>query len=427
MPVEDILTELTAYAVACYRRRPAQPPAPQESWFANVGVADPVMRSAHRTAYAIPVRDDTFASLVQKVLAMPEMTSLAPQEGVLDPFVSHAGGGVRMSAASIVGSIFSSALLQMYYLRLDFNETVFVRTVLESFEELRRALAGELVRAHVVHGIAGIALSDANQVRTVWGTLRSAPKISELDWLEFGYRPRTASLLVEPRLLRIRFDRTANPSSNSEEVSSAQRDPRILFPLACTLAAKDPANPSTPSITWSAFVLPFQGGSSYSTNVLTPSPRSAMVVDDNIAQIEEWARIVDRAHLPTVDIAARRLISACAHRFDPSDALIDAVMVWETLAGTSSETTFRVTAALVKLIESDRTRRSDLRRELAKVYDVRSRIVHGVAVDQAKVSDAARRAVGVAVTALAMSYQRGSSWLSLSSTDRADQLLLNED
>jgi hypothetical protein len=145
---------------------------------------------------------------------------------------------------------------------------------------------------------------------------------------------------------------------------------------------------------------------------------------DRIEQVEEWARVVDRSHSPAVDIAARRLISAVANRVDRSDSLIDAVMVWENLVGTRSESTFRVTAALAKLLESNPIKRRDLRKDLAKIYEVRSRVVHGSAVEPADVDRACSDAIDVAVRALRVAYRRGRDWLALSSQERADEILL---
>jgi len=154
--------------------------------------------------------------------------------------------------------------------------------------------------------------------------------------------------------------------------------------------------------------------------------KPAVDIADRIDNLEEWARIIDSSHTPSVDIAARRLISASAQRLDRSDALIDAVMVWENLVGTSTETTFRVTAALAKALESDRTKRRSLRQSLKKVYDVRSKVVHGVAVEQSAVNDAASQAIDIAIRAMRSCYKRGRSWLELPSTDRADSLILEE-
>jgi hypothetical protein len=111
---------------------------------------------------------------------------------------------------------------------------------------------------------------------------------------------------------------------------------------------------------------------------------------------------------------------------DVADALIDAVMVWDNLVGTSAETTCRVTASIAKALEPDKTKRRGLQRALKQIYDIRSRVVHRAAVDQVGVQEAATKAVSTAVEILAFSYRRGSEWLALSSTERSDLLLFAE-
>jgi len=119
-------------------------------------------------------------------------------------------------------------------------------------------------------------------------------------------------------------------------------------------------------------------------------------------------------------------VSAASQRLDRADALIDAVMVWENLVGTSTETTYRVTAAIAKALEPDRTKRRALRKELSHIYDIRSRVVHGAAVEAAAVNDAASQAIAFAIRIMQSAYKRGRSWLELSSSERADFLLLEE-
>ena len=194
--------------------------------------------------------------------------------------------------------------------------------------------------------------------------------------------------------------------------------------MACALASSDTSNPVAPRITWSTLLFPFQVGFSYSWPLLPHTFGAEVNLGERIADVEEWARIVDRAHMPSVDIAARRLVSAIAHRLDRSDALIDAVMVWENILGTSSEVTFRVSAALAKLLERDPVNRRALRRKLSEIYGIRSRLVHGAPIDESTLQKACTDAIDVAVKALRSSYSRGGDWLSLSSNDRSDMILL---
>jgi hypothetical protein len=190
------------------------------------------------------------------------------------------------------------------------------------------------------------------------------------------------------------------------------------------LASEDASNPVVPLITWTTLLFPFQQGFGYSYPILPISFGINPDFGDRSSELEEWARIVDRAHTQSIDIAAKRMVSAVAHRMDRSDALIDAVMVWENLLGTSNEVTFRVSAALAKLIERDPAKRRELRKRLSDIYGVRSRLIHGASVDSNKINSSCSEAIEFSVQALRASYNRGREWLSLSSNERSDEILL---
>ena len=77
-------------------------------------------------------------------------------------------------------------------------------------------------------------------------------------------------------------------------------------------------------------------------------------------------------------IGMRRLLKAAGERDDPVDVLVDAVVAWENLFGSKTESTFRVTAAVATLLEpSDKEERGALQKELSELYNRRSRLVHG--------------------------------------------------
>lgn len=419
----DILTTLTSLAVSVFREREnASRVVPD--WFGGLMYPDPVLREAQRASFLLPDHHQATTQLMELVFAEPDFASIAPRPGDLDPMVLHPGGGYRMSSAGLVTSLLSSALQQMFYLRLPIEEGTFVRTVLEGFEEFRRAVRGERVRAYVITGLARISLPEGMQISTPWGVIRPAPPVSSgQPFLEVG-RLRSSCILAEPRLIPVKFDRAPSPEQSFDPADNAPSRSGYLLPLACALASSDTSNPVAPVVAWSTLLLPFQGGFSYSWSLLPPKFGPEINLGEQIGQIEEWARIVDRSHMPSVDIAARRLVSAVAHRLDRSDALIDAVMVWENLLGTTSEVTFRVSAALAKLLERDSVRRRALRKELSDIYGIRSRLVHGAAIDASTLHKACTDAIDVAVKALRASYIRGQDWLSLSSNERSDAILL---
>jgi Apea-like HEPN len=102
-----------------------------------------------------------------------------------------------------------------------------------------------------------------------------------------------------------------------------------------------------------------------------------------------------------IRIAVERTLAAATERVHASDVLIDAVIAWENLVGISSETTFRVTAALSWLLARDDFRkRTDLSRELKRLYERRSKVVHGAKVTRDDLDSDARLALQTSAAAL---------------------------
>jgi hypothetical protein len=421
----DILTALTEAAVALYRTR-AEAAGALQAWPGLFADMDPVLTEAQRVSSIAALQKERLDSLLALASTDPQLREiLTAPPGALDPMVIHPGGGIRMPPAAMILGLFSSAFFEMYCLRLPDQESTFVRTVLDNFEELRRAARGERVRAYSFTGIALVTMPDGTQVSTPWGTLRPAPVAQDLNIFLLS-RPGTKCILAEEKLIPVRFDRAAEPKPSFDASDLTPSRSGALLPLACALARNGSEPLAVPLPTWSTLFVPFQAGAfSYSlTPIGIQFPRSEIDIGNRLAAIEEWSRIVDRAHAPAVDIAGRRLVSAAAHRADRSDALIDAVTVWENLLGTHSEVTFRVTAALAKMLEKDPAKRRTLRGDLAEIYDIRSRIIHGAAVDASAINDACSKAIDVAAKALQISYAKGTEWLSLKSRDRCDAVLL---
>jgi hypothetical protein len=68
----------------------------------------------------------------------------------------------------------------------------------------------------------------------------------------------------------------------------------------------------------------------------------------------------------------------------------------------------------------------EFRKALGKVYDLRSRVVHGELVDMTDVTAAAEEAITVGLKAIRELYTRPHDLRSAKSGDRADRLILAE-
>ena len=127
------------------------------------------------------------------------------------------------------------------------------------------------------------------------------------------------------------------------------------------------------------------------------------LAENDLPSITLWAERVDRHDHPSIHIAVSRTVSAAGERDRPDDGLIDAVIAWENLFGHggTTEVGFRVTSALTLLVERNVDRREEQRRELQRLYDARSKIVHGAEIGgRLNLNEAWEKAVEVAVEAL---------------------------
>lgn len=148
--------------------------------------------------------------------------------------------------------------------------------------------------------------------------------------------------------------------------------------------------------------------------------------EEKFDAVRMWHTLVKNKHVPSLDIGMRRLLSASTMRTDPIDAFVDAVICWETLFGVQTETTFRVTGSIAKLLEpSSLTRREALHRELKDIYSKRSRLVHGGSEPRPEeVAENRQRAIEIAADCFRTLYRDRADLLELASDARGARLLL---
>ena len=136
------------------------------------------------------------------------------------------------------------------------------------------------------------------------------------------------------------------------------------------------------------------------------------LTDDDIRAWQKWYTLLAADGSDRLDIAISRVLRAISERRDHTDVLIDSVIAWENVFGSSQgEPTLRVTGCMARLLASDPGERARLRTELAGMYALRSKAVHGNS--QIKASDAARcyKALDYAIDVLRIVYRDRSDLL----------------
>lgn len=183
--------------------------------------------------------------------------------------------------------------------------------------------------------------------------------------------------------------------------------------LATSEVARYVADPTQPG-----------GGSNWQMD--ERSPASYLITKEQAAEAERLHKLVSEKHPESLDIAMKRILGAVSQRWDATDAFIDAVIVWENAFGTTTETTFRVTGAIAKLLEtSSPESRATLQKELKKLYETRSRLAHGAKEPKPEEAWAQReRAISIAIDVLRELYTNRPDLLEMPSDMRGASLLL---
>jgi hypothetical protein len=207
-----------------------------------------------------------------------------------------------------------------------------------------------------------------------------------------------------------------------DSVERVIRRLRISLLLASSDTSRAPLLP-----TWRAIDDPLEEvtGVSWSDPRLNFSLRPTSLTPDEVSEWQQWYGWVGAPGADRLAVAMTRVLRASAERTDLVDVLIDSVIAWENIFGSSEgEPTLRVTASIARLLESEPARRSDLQRRLAKIYGLRSRAVHGNPV-KASEYELCSEALEIAIRVLRTLLDSRRDLLQKSSgTERSLQLLV---
>jgi Apea-like HEPN len=163
-------------------------------------------------------------------------------------------------------------------------------------------------------------------------------------------------------------------------------------------------------------------GMSWSDRQSAPGFMPHELSPEECTEVARWAALIESSWTPRIDIAVRRILSAANSRTDMADRLVDSVIVWENLFGTTQgEPRLRISAAMAWLLESDPTKREELQLKLKALYDDRSRIVHGGKPDEKMLGEQANSALHYARDALRALFSERPDILTL--TDGATRSL----
>jgi len=311
------------------------------------------------------------------------------------------------------------------------------RAIGASVDVLRSAISGRPTETRALMAFTGITTS-SRAIETPWGRLRpitdderaSAP--SMLDGAVSGTDPegRTVTVAYAGELVldtalpfelnvhewRVGDELPAPPLQQLKGFDALRRRSEGIQ-LAVLLATERPTGRwSTARLTWQWIADPTAQGRSigWADPKSAPSFMPTELSEEECEALREWCELIDANWSPAIDIAVRRVLSAAQVRTDASDRLVDAVIAWENLFGTSEgEPRLRVSSAMAWLLADTAAGRSDLQREVKQLYDDRSKIVHGGRFNETAISEKADRALNLALSSLRVLFRARSDVLSL--------------
>ncbi|GAA1545106.1 HEPN domain-containing protein [Nocardioides humi] len=341
-----------------------------------------------------------------------------------------AGGGTT-DIRIVVGTVVEQTLARMRFEHA-LHEDNLVDYVRESLGMLRRSARGEEVPI-VLSGLVGVEVAEAIDCGT-WGLIPTEGlAISNGDVL--GHQTPKSAFWLKASQQLVGCIRNDAPREDIDAAFSrmGERDRthstalrrqirRLQFCIAAWATERAKTVDVTATLHWSLFPL----YSSQTPYVVTTRGGHADVhlTQSDLANIaiimNELDEITDR-----LDIALTRIIRASSERRDPVDVLIDAVVAWENMFGSKTETTFKVCAAISWLLEpDDRTKRLAMFNKAKTIYDARSDVVHGAAIAQPdKQRELAQEALEIATGAYRAIHAR-ADLKDLKPSTRSERLLL---
>lgn len=288
----------------------------------------------------------------------------------------------------------------------------FLAAVDDHLQRFRRLLTGEVDRALVVIPFEGFTLEDQARVDLPWGSLRPAQPY-ERNNQPFG---RVETDAVMERWIPLRMvvgEPEGQPSIEDHDSRQAAEADASRLVLALLLAFYRGGGSPIADEKWRMTIIPgqramhFQGRGLFTKAMPRSDPPVLKAADEET--LRQWAELVEAHDHTSIRVAVRRVITAIHERSSAEDVLIDSITAWENLFGHggTTEVKFRVTSALALLLADDLATRESVRRELGKIYDLRSRVVHGGEIGgRRELGEARNRSLEVAIEALRVLFER---------------------
>jgi Apea-like HEPN len=305
----------------------------------------------------------------------------------------------------------SDMLLRAAWRKLEvqkLNLTNFVAAALQELNILRAVYAGERKSAAARIAFTGVLLPPGRELRLAEGTVRavndqdrrSAPE-SLKGQLDSTNASGESTVINYDGDVLFEFQAQLEPQPSSPGILGRwpsdleQSVTRLRFSL---LLAAQRGHRVQLVETWRAIDMPLTLNMALSWH----DPRqgsglsAVQLIESDLQTWGEWYVRLSDAPVSIVEITLTRILRAVAERREPSDVLIDSVIAWESIFGTKCG----LTKCLTTLLERDTKARQARKKGLDRIYDLRSKVVHGGGTLDVKDHSICEEALDVAIEAM---------------------------
>jgi hypothetical protein len=322
-----------------------------------------------------------------------ELPTAQAQLTVSSDLVLSSGTGGTFSLSMIPTNLPVHAY-RLTMLRGVAGQEAYMETVRALLQEVRQLANGREVRVPMLVGLANVELAPGVEVQLNSGVLRAVRPIDE-DLLHTSRRSNAFTAVLEEQVpLRILDRRPWQPEAHDAAAerfahweryrprfqrSQESTDRAITLSRYALLLASDETHAIGATVVAHTILDPLRGGGSVSARIAARAT-ATVVIDSAIAQrAKEWSQQITNRHPKNLDTGMRRVLNAASKRLDPIDGLVDSVICWENMFGTSQgESVFRICGAMARLLEpQDQDQRLQLLHTLQNLYALRSKVVHG--------------------------------------------------
>jgi hypothetical protein len=292
-----------------------------------------------------------------------------------------------------------------------------VEQAIRNIDTLRDAVNGGNPRVRALVAFTGFTTNDAQPISTPWGPLRPLHEW-ERELAPTALRGTVSGAHPDGRQVTVSYSgemvletevpyavlidymldlENLPPKLPTIEGADTLRRRLEGIQLATVLATDRPAGSwvaARPAWTWIGDPFGYGPNIAWSDARSSPGFMPYELTPAECDSVAQWTGLVEAHWSPRIDIAVRRLLSAANARTDMADRLVDSVIVWENLFGTvEGEPRLRISAALAWLLTGDPIDREARQLELKRLYDYRSKIVHGGKPDEVALGEQANAAL----------------------------------